>query len=411
MGWLDKYSQDIPKAQAGETIRKWNLDYINSPKYKERLESSGYENIDKEIKIRNKNVKNTKIKYIDDKQSHYDFPTKTVNIRDMDDEFLTSTGSNVLSHELGHAEIDSKNKMTGRLNKEDYSQLYGRANRSGAKKHDLDPRESKADINALRYELMQQGIYDAGKQDFTKEHLNKSKNSFIKERLLKNFSEEDLIYIMNNVANNSSKTNIPIAQNGITQLKEVEVKGLSNAAKMKAYRDSLTAFNNAENYYNKSNQEYRLNTLKRLEGYKKGYLDPNEAPEWANEQPERWEKMQKERIKEIDDIITYYNDPSSVYTYQEVIDRNKNNKGNKVPKLEEFEIFGTERDQWGYIKKGIQSDDYLPMLDWRTIEALKKGTVLPEKIISTNSDGNPLGIYRKPLKPKLTTIQGSSAFV
>ena len=260
------------KAQKGrtESPKEWLNTYISSPKYKERLESSGYTNVDDEISIRKKNVKRTKLGNTKG-ESHYDTNEKLIKINPTEQEYLQDQGSDILSHEFGHAEIDGRN-MTGRLNKEDYSQLYGRANRTGAKGHDLDPRENKSDINALRFELSKQGIYDAGKEDFIKEHLNEAKNSYIRERLLKNFNEDDLIYIMNNVADNTKASTKKIAQGGhIEHLKEIEIKGkrknLTNSEKIQAYRDSL-------NLYDREN--------KSLNFRKKVWADPDDNYEYIN---------------------------------------------------------------------------------------------------------------------------------
>lgn len=80
--------------------------------------------------------------------------------------------------------------------------------------HDMQPTENKADLNALRYLLKERGIYDSGKGEFKKEHLKKLPKSFVKDRLLKNYKEEDLIWLMNNIAMNDEKSNIQYAQKG-----------------------------------------------------------------------------------------------------------------------------------------------------------------------------------------------------
>ena len=59
----------------------------------------------------------------------------------------------------------------------------------------------------LRYQLNKAGIFDARTTDkFTLDHLNKfKKNTSNKNRLFENFSDDDIIWMMNNVAQADNK--------------------------------------------------------------------------------------------------------------------------------------------------------------------------------------------------------------
>lgn len=74
--------------------------------------------------------------------------------------------------------------------------------------HDAMPMESYADLFQMRKMLYDQKIFDSTKSGikFTKKHLEKfKKNNHI--RLQDNFSDEDIIWMMNNVAQNNKKIN------------------------------------------------------------------------------------------------------------------------------------------------------------------------------------------------------------
>jgi len=236
------------KTVNSDPVKQWTLDYINSPKYKERLTKSGYKNVPEEIKIRSGNVKNTKIEPIpneayemnkmwdsgdfDKYSSNYNLDENIIHLNEKNDallykdiyknsKFALPTINETESHELGHAEVQrldptGENDFDFRLNKKDVDNLVKRGGRSkGINEHDQDPYENKADLNSFRYNLKQQGVYDAGKEDFNEGHLKKARKTFAKDRLLKNYSDKDLIWLMNNVAQNEqSDEDINVAQNG-----------------------------------------------------------------------------------------------------------------------------------------------------------------------------------------------------
>lgn len=77
--------------------------------------------------------------------------------------------------------------------------------------HDADPSESYADLFLLRYDLNESKIFDSRTTNiFTQKHLNQFKKSKYYERnkrLFNNFSDEDIITMMNTVAENNSQKN------------------------------------------------------------------------------------------------------------------------------------------------------------------------------------------------------------
>ena len=244
-------SKALPKAQdAGEIgykpVKDFMSNYVNSDKFKERLTSSNYNDPEGQVIKRSNNIDNAN--YIEQEESPGPFETLSKMFNDepfsnygsiYDDRLNTVVfdkeqsddygidKNSVIAHEYGHAAVDGVSasrtnspKKRFLLNDYDTNELSSRLKKyKGQGKHDLKASENKSDLDAFRFELFQQGIYDAGNEDMTKDLLKKGKDSFIKKRLLKNYSEKDLIWLMNNVAsldnsNTSSSSNIGYAQDG-----------------------------------------------------------------------------------------------------------------------------------------------------------------------------------------------------
>ena len=252
--------------------KSYLTDYIQSPKYRERLVSSGYSNPDKVIEDRLERVKNTKINRKKAPKGSFYKDGELVADRVQADT-LGVVLDNIIVHELGHAETDNPKGLSSGmftpfndLNAKDQEEIVSR--QVGSKRlrkweeeftkdflskrkpedtvtkslqeiieqsnedldnalldeaarrveegidpplnmndiHDQQANEVKSDLNALRFNLFREDIYDAGKEDFNKSHLDKlDDDNFIKKRLLKNYSEEDLIWLMNNIAQNDTK--------------------------------------------------------------------------------------------------------------------------------------------------------------------------------------------------------------
>lgn len=244
-----------------ESVRDWHLNYINSPKYKERLMKMGYSNPDKIIKDRTNRLKNTNIvssDEVNDIGSYYDQMNgaNTIYMENPQIRELNTFREDVMAHELGHVNNSSTNirkDKKGNLfvspsntslneNEEEYianrninvgKKILDIFKGSPAKKnntysnvlggidHDYSPAENKSDIDALRYMLEKEGLYKAGTQDFTPELLEKAKSnkaiqrSFNAGRVFKKFNDQGIIDIMNNIAMNNTK-NTPTARYGGT---------------------------------------------------------------------------------------------------------------------------------------------------------------------------------------------------
>lgn len=200
-------------------------EYLNSPNYKKRLITQGYKNPDQVIKDRTVNLNKTSIRSMNAESSHY-VPNKGVYYSPSQSKELGYPKESAIAHEFSHPagsllpghnpgstslelndkevqEFKTRNKLTkvnpNSLPVGDYMNWL----------HDTMEQEPKADMDALRYRLKVDGIYDTGTQIFDKKILQKAKERYkddnIVNRLFKNFSDDDLLYLMNNVASNKQQ--------------------------------------------------------------------------------------------------------------------------------------------------------------------------------------------------------------
>jgi hypothetical protein len=210
------------------SAKEWTKNYLLSPKYRERLESSGYENIDKEINDRISGVDRTTYKQRENRDGTYFNPSNKRIVHSPEQDiknaapFTPSTEGAVLAHELSHAETSKVNGS--RMNKYDRDQLKQRLSaesripmryiddkgqeRIRRAEHDGSPSENKSDLNGLRYDLYKSGLYDSGTEEFTEDHLRKADEAGILGRLKRNYSDKDLIWLMNNIAQINMNKNI-----------------------------------------------------------------------------------------------------------------------------------------------------------------------------------------------------------
>lgn len=241
-----------------DAVRNWFIDYINSPKYKERLRKSGYTDPNQVIFERRNKIQNTKVVPQLDKDvgsAYMALDNKLFMDNDQVDDIGTSR-EDVLSHEFGHAinsainaKLDAnyntvESPSNTSLSRDEEKYIAGKNKKVGAWRllsaensprkdketlshilsdmdHDYSPYENKSDMDSFRYLLNKEGIYDAGTQDFTPELLEKAKKNknvkkaFNPQRFLKHFSDKDIIDLMNGIAANNSNQQIPIAADGI----------------------------------------------------------------------------------------------------------------------------------------------------------------------------------------------------
>lgn len=230
---------DTEIAQQGrQKPKQFILNYINSPKYKERLRDSNYENVDEEVKQRLLNSNPVVVPYkpqgwVDkilgeepmETGSYFNNISEVLQLDKINDvknfkkvypNLTAPKNSEIEVHERSHA--STNDFPQSRLNITDVRKLNNYHKKdSGANEHDLDPDENKADLDAFRYLLKQQGIYDAGTQAFTKEHLKKAKASASKDRLRSVYSDDAIIYLMNHVADSSKSSENNVAQQGVVE--------------------------------------------------------------------------------------------------------------------------------------------------------------------------------------------------
>lgn len=223
--------KDIPKfkslpknrKQAGgeyfNQVKDWYNKYTNSPGYKENLIKSGYEDPQAIIDRRLSNISNTKFKHDENRLgSYYNNRANKIHYSPIKDQmsFPGDGPDDILAHEVGHSSIDiGDGFLQGfkpNYNEYDYEQLK---KRNKNPKISRGPHENYADQKAIQYEAEKQGLYKAGYDEFTKEILDKLEYSDLKERALRNYSEDDLIWLLNNIAqNDDNKYELPIAQEG-----------------------------------------------------------------------------------------------------------------------------------------------------------------------------------------------------
>lgn len=245
---------DLPQNNANPiTPRQFTIDYIKSPKYKERLIKSGYENPSEEVRQRLFQSNPKVSPYREPKQpnflksllgaekvegergSFYSPVTKSITLdtnndintfKDVYPNSTAPTKEEIETHERSHSTIG--NIDNSRLNITDVRRLnnYHKRNPS-IPEHDMLPEESKADLDAFRFLLKKEGIYDSGKQDFTPEMFKKTKKSATKDRLQSVYSDKDIIYLMNNVAENKGTDNSSnyAQQGGIIEVKDSKIAG------------------------------------------------------------------------------------------------------------------------------------------------------------------------------------------
>lgn len=196
--------------------------YLNSPNYKDRLQKQGYTNPSAVIKDRQNTLKQIQAYEIPGMESQYFRDSKTININpdqlQMYDLSRTSTVAHEMSHGIGSSEGEYVTDKKLGLNPNEARQLQSRNKLSALNladmdignalhiAHDRNPGEVKADMDALRYQLYKDKIYNTGTQPFTPQVLQKAKAKYqsnnVLNRLFTNYKDKDLIYLMNNIAMN-----------------------------------------------------------------------------------------------------------------------------------------------------------------------------------------------------------------
>lgn len=248
--------REIPIAQqGGNTYQQFYNDYLNSSTYKDRLIKSGYSNPEQVIKDRLENINSSKL--ISSDNSNAATPEKVfVNSADGPIEM-------VASHEYGHK--SGANKIgyypnpNLNLNPYENTQLNNWNKFRGQDSHLGKPWESKADIESLRY-LMYHNNLGTPMDQMNSDRLQKAKDnknikgSTILNRLQQRYTDEDLIWLMNNIAGDQTQSSVAKLggnyQRGGKTLPNVTVRSNKpeyvtdpNDPRIKKYQDSLNLYN------------------------------------------------------------------------------------------------------------------------------------------------------------------------
>lgn len=217
-----------------QEVHNWTRDYIESPKYKERL-AKFYQYPDYIQRQRAAKASNVGFTEGEEGSTAYSdtgaYPNQ-LHIGKKQLRNLKAGRDEAAAHELGHLSnasetnkalhlnpleenlIFNKNKTvtpelremyqkTVKENKSNLSDYLGEGST-----HDIAPSETMSDVQALRFFMNKYKIYDARTQDLTPEVLKKAlkhpeiKKGFSTKRLLDNFEEKDLLEILNKVAVN-----------------------------------------------------------------------------------------------------------------------------------------------------------------------------------------------------------------
>lgn len=185
--------------------------YIGSPKYMDRLKKQGYSDPEGTKNARLKKVTNTEGKWATREQA-MDWPVGTTGEYNQYTNSFAAMDEQSAAHEFGHAAAMDRGLPQwidkGGLNTKDMMDITIR-NRNPASKHDKQSSEVKADLDMLRYMMRRDRLYDAATQDFTPDNLKKAKEVY-RDKLgsLGNIKDEDVIWLMNNIAKNKSQNMI-----------------------------------------------------------------------------------------------------------------------------------------------------------------------------------------------------------
>ena len=204
---------NIVNGDPTSNIKSWFAQQIQSPVYRRNLEKSGYKDVDAEIAKRLSNIDKTKYTVDESRRGTYYNPgSRYIHHAPLKD--IENWGGNapeseyILAHEFGHSGV-AKGPNT-RLNKYDIEQL-GLRN----KNKKSYPWENYADLKAAQYEAAKLGIYNPGTDEFTQEHLDKLKKNGNINRIFENYSDKDIIWLTNNLAQADNKYESNISKKGL----------------------------------------------------------------------------------------------------------------------------------------------------------------------------------------------------
>lgn len=214
-----------------DNAKKWVEQYLQSPKFKERLsntirnEGMDPRNAANYGHLMRKQVKDGTIEYVDGfldnterilrgepsiTRSHYNSGTNSAYV--YGPEAAGADVGGIAAHELGHTAGSAFAVPPKQAELIHSLQLPG-TNRSHVGKAE----EARADVYGIRYLANQLGVYDANTEDFTAAHLTALQNALkqrgIQEhhltRMLETYGADGLIRLMNIIAKNNQNTEMP----------------------------------------------------------------------------------------------------------------------------------------------------------------------------------------------------------
>lgn len=255
-GWLEKYQDGGQKIKLPEEI-KYFQEYASSPMYKERLmKMAGTERALQTIpgktyfselfsdsklteplsNVAGKVAADTKenIRDISEKIYVGDFDlgrgvaggydSGTDDIRLRKDYFSKYPTTGI--HEISHSSLGGADPFTTQFREKYLNPILKSAGSPGWEPYVQQPGEIKARLDTIRFLAKKKGLYDAGKEKFTEEHLKKlQKDPDIKkdynyqqlmDQLKKGYEKSGLIWMMNNIAKleEADSQDMPLAQSG-----------------------------------------------------------------------------------------------------------------------------------------------------------------------------------------------------
>ena len=233
----------IPQSQLKDSELGYLKDWLSSPMAKKialkREGESGLNNLD--IRLERLNDSNLEISTAEDLLKSTNSYTRRkgekFNNKNLQGASYTSPSTkygnivtrrmapkNVILHEGTHQSTSGNNLLL----KNDVEDILSRV-RNDSGSYLSNPTEVHARLNVLRKELKDSGVVDPFKTPVSKEHLNKFLNSYKKpgeisdkplieansgELLNILNSQDDAVWLLNNIVSNQNNNLIPIAQNG-----------------------------------------------------------------------------------------------------------------------------------------------------------------------------------------------------
>lgn len=234
----------IPQSQLKTSEIGYLKDWLNSPMAKKialkREGESGLDNLD--IRLDRLSDSNLEISTAEDLLKSTNSYTRRrgekFNNKDLQGTSYTSPSTkygnivtrrmapeNVMLHEGSHQSTSGNNLLL----KNDVEDILSRV-RNDSGSYLSNPTEVHARLNVLRKELKDSGVVDPFKTPVSKEHLNKFLNNYKKpgedndkplieansgELLNILNSQDDAVWLLNNIVSNQNNELIPIAKNGI----------------------------------------------------------------------------------------------------------------------------------------------------------------------------------------------------